>query len=63
MTEEQITDTLEQFNDYLQISDIFLSTIRLVGWWIIKLLIWLVDSLNNIFGEMGELLGFYNSEN
>lgn len=62
MTEEQITDTLEQFNDYLQISDIFLSTIRLVGWWIIKLLIWLVDSLNNIFGEMGELLGFYNSE-
>lgn len=62
MTEEQITDTLEQFNDYLQISDIFLSTIRLVGWWIIKLLIWLVDSLNTIFGEMGNLLGFYNSE-
>lgn len=62
MAEEQINEVLDQFNGYLQISDIFLSTVRLVGWWLIKLLIWLVDSLNTIFGTMGELLGFYNSD-
>lgn len=60
MTDDQRIALLEKYEHYLQIADTLGSAVRKLGWWIVKGLIWLVDSLSNIFYSSFEMLGFYN---
>src|SRR3954454_12246043 len=58
MTEE-ITEILEKFSDYLEISNPITYMLRWLGWIIIKGLSWLVDALSNITDSVLGLETFF----
>lgn len=53
---------LLKFEDFLTISDMFGSTMRNIGWGIIKFLMWAVDELASGLNNMTNLLGFANGK-
>ncbi len=61
MDTEEIARKLEDFQDYLSISNIFTDIIRGLGWAFIRGLAWLVDSLENMTDSTLLLKGFYNT--
>lgn len=61
MDTEEVARKLEDFQDYLSISNIFTDIIRWLGWAFIRGLAWLVDSLENMTDSILLLKGFYNT--
>ncbi|MDT2840908.1 pLS20_p028 family conjugation system transmembrane protein [Vagococcus carniphilus] len=53
---------LLKFEEFLTISDMFGSTMRKIGWGIIKFLMWAVDELASGLNNMTNLLGFANGK-
>lgn len=45
---DEVTNILEEFSDFLEITNPITYMLRLIGWVIIKGLAWLVDALSNI---------------
>ena len=61
MDTEEVARKLEDFQDYLSISNIFTDMIRWLGWAFVRGLAWLVDSLENMTDSILLLKGFYNT--
>ncbi|MCK1994915.1 hypothetical protein GW626_01525 [Peribacillus muralis] len=58
---DEIARILEEFSDFLEMTNPISYMLRLVGWVIIKGLAWLVDSLSNITDSILGLKMFYDS--
>lgn len=61
MSNEEIARKLEEFQDYLSISNIFTDIVRWLGWVLIKGLAWIVDMLENVTEDILLIKSFYNN--
>ncbi|QOS92062.1 pLS20_p028 family conjugation system transmembrane protein [Peribacillus sp. JNUCC41] len=58
---DEVERILEEFSDFLEMTNPISYMLRLIGWVIIKGLAWLVDSLSNITDSILGLKMFYDS--
>ncbi|MFC9598110.1 pLS20_p028 family conjugation system transmembrane protein [Peribacillus butanolivorans] len=58
---DEVARILEEFSDFLEMTNPISYMLRLIGWVIIKGLAWLVDSLSNITDSILGLKMFYDS--
>ncbi|WP_340084222.1 hypothetical protein MHB50_16295 [Siminovitchia sp. FSL H7-0308] len=61
MSNEEIARKLEEFQDYLSISNIFTDILRWLGWVFVKGLAWIVDMLENVTDDILLVKSFYNN--
>lgn len=61
MSNEEIARKLEEFQDYLNISNIFTDIIRLIAWVCVKGLAWIVDMLENLTDDILLVKTFFNN--
>ncbi|MED1528305.1 hypothetical protein V7198_18430 [Bacillus pumilus] len=61
MSNEEIARKLEEFQEYLSISNIFTDIVRWLGWVFIKGLAWIVDMLENVTDDILLVKSFYNN--
>lgn len=61
MSDQQIIDILQNFDGILIQNDWFSIFIRWLGWWIIKGLSSLVNSIEGLIGDITGLTGFFDS--
>lgn len=61
MSNEEIARKLEEFQDYLSISNIFTDIMRWIGWVFVKGLAWIVDMLENVTDDILLVKNFYNN--
>ncbi len=62
MNESEITQKLEEFQEYLSVSNIFTELSRWLGWALIQGLAWIVDALENVADTVLLLKSFYANE-
>ena len=61
MTEAEVIKVLLEFSDMLTPSNIFYFALRFLGWGVIKLLVFLVNSAQDVLDKMMEFLNFFDS--
>lgn len=61
MSNEEIARKLEEFQDYLSISNIFTDIIRWIGWVFVKGLALIVDKLETVTDDILLVKSFYNN--
>ena len=61
MNNEEIARKLEDFQEYLSISNIFTDIIRWIAWVMVKGLAWIVDALENLIADILLIKTFYNN--
>lgn len=61
MSNEEIARKLEEFQEYLSISNIFTDIVRWLGWVLIKGLAWIVNMLENVTDDILLVKSFYNN--
>ncbi len=61
MSNEEIARKLEDFQDYLSISNIFTDIVRWLGWVFVKGFAWIVDMLESVTDEILLVKNFYNN--
>lgn len=61
MNNEEIARKLEDFQEYLSISNVFTDIIRWLAWVIVKGLAWIVDALENLTDDILLVKTFYNN--
>lgn len=61
MNNEEIARKLEDFQEYLSISNIFTDIIRWFAWVMVKGLAWIVDALENLTDDILLIKTFYNN--
>lgn len=62
MSKEEIAQKLDEFQEYLSISNIFTDIIRWFGWVLIRGLAWIVDKLENLTDDILLIKSFYNNK-
>lgn len=62
MSDEEIIDTLDKFQDYLHVGDIFSDPFRWIGWIIVKGLMYILDGLENITDDVLMLKKFFKND-
>lgn len=60
MSNEEIARKLEEFQDYLSISNIFTDIFRWIAWAFVQGLAWIVDALENLTDDILLIKSFYN---
>lgn len=61
MSDQQIINTLLEFKDYLNLASIWISPLRIIGWYILLGLSMAVDALSGVVTEIYSLINFYDS--
>lgn len=61
MNNEEIARKLEDFQEYLSISNVFTDIIRWFAWVMVKGLAWIVDALENLTDDILLIKTFYNN--
>ncbi|MBO1912817.1 hypothetical protein J4G37_49440, partial [Microvirga sp. 3-52] len=61
MNNEELARKLEEFQEYLSISNIFTDIMRGLAWVLVKGLAWIVDSLENLTDDILLIKTFYNN--
>ena len=61
MNNEEIARKLEDFQEYLSISNVFTDIMRWLAWVMVKGLAWIVDALENLTDDILLIKTFYNN--
>ncbi|GEK30590.1 hypothetical protein KZO01_08990 [Kurthia zopfii] len=61
MSNEEIARKLEEFQEYLSISNIFTDIVRWLGWIFVKGFAWIVDMLESVTDDILLVKSFYNN--
>lgn len=62
MSKEEIAEKLDEFQDYLSISNIFTDIIRWISWTFVTGLAWIVDKLENLTDDILLIKQFYKND-
>lgn len=62
MSTKEIFTALDTFSDYLSLASMIKDIGRSILYFIVSVLLWIVDNLTNVLKEMLKFLGFYNAD-
>ncbi|WP_322888402.1 pLS20_p028 family conjugation system transmembrane protein [Enterococcus faecalis] len=62
MSIKKIFTALDTFSDYLSLASMIKDIGRSILYFIVSILVWIVDNLMNVLKEMLKFLGFYNAD-
>lgn len=62
MSTKEIFTALDTFSDYLSLASMIKDIGRSILYFIVSILLWIVDNLTNVLKEMLKFLGFYNAD-
>ncbi|EOA3412899.1 pLS20_p028 family conjugation system transmembrane protein [Enterococcus faecalis] len=62
MSTKEIFTALDTFSDYLSLASMIKDIGRSILYFIVSILVWIVDNLTNVLKEMLKFLGFYNAD-
>ncbi|EGO9445133.1 pLS20_p028 family conjugation system transmembrane protein [Enterococcus faecalis] len=62
MSTKEIFTALDTFSDYLSLASMIKDIGRSILYFIVSILLWIVDNLMNVLKEMLNFLGFYNAD-